>query len=114
MGVIEINSKEEFDEFLQSHKTVIVDASAVWCGPCKAISPYFEKYAAENEHIKDKVAFIKFDTDEIPDLAQELRIRSIPAFFVFEDGERAETLSGANPPALMKIVQSAVERFNGD
>ncbi|KAJ4007363.1 thioredoxin trx1 [Fusarium irregulare] len=114
MGVIEIGSKDEFDQYLQTHKTVIIDASASWCGPCKAISPFFDKHAAENDSIKDKVAFIRFDTDEIPDLAQELGIRSIPAFFVLEDGERVETLNGANPPALMKIVQNAVERSNGN
>ena len=113
MSVIEIGSKDEFDQYLQTHKSVIIDPSASWCGPCKAISPFFEKHADANS-IEDKVAFIKFDTDEIPDLAQELGIRSIPAFFVLEDGERVETLNGANPPALMKIVQNAVERSNGN
>ena len=110
MGIHEIHTKDEFDQYLQSHKIVIIDASAAWCGPCKAISPFFEKHADENEHMTDKVAFIKFDTDDIPNLAQELGIRSLPTFFVFEDGERVETLAGANPPALAKIVHGAVER----
>ncbi|KAI1070767.1 hypothetical protein LB507_006744 [Fusarium sp. FIESC RH6] len=113
MTVIEIQSKEEFDQFLQSHKTVIIDASASWCSPCKAISPFFEKHADANS-IEDKVAFIRFDTDEIPDLAQDLGIRSIPAFFLFEDGERVDNLAGANPPALMKLVQGVVEKYNSD
>ncbi|KAJ4127000.1 thioredoxin trx1 [Fusarium equiseti] len=78
------------------------------------MSPFFEKYAHENEYDGDKVAFLKFDTDEIPELAEELGVRSIPVFFVFEDGEKIETLSGANPPALNKLVQIVVEKSNGN
>ncbi|KAF4456700.1 thioredoxin 1 [Fusarium austroafricanum] len=113
MGLIEIQKKTEFDDLLKSHQFVLVDASASWCGPCKAISPFFEKHAAENDHLSDKVAFLKFDTDDVPDLAQELGIRSIPTFFLFEGGELVDSLSGANPPRLQQLCQTAVAKAQG-
>lgn len=99
-----ITSKKELDDLLKSHKYAIVYATASWCGPCRAIAPIFDKQASEHE-IPERFAFIKFDTDEAPDISQELGIRSIPAFFTFEDGEKVDSLSGANPPALQKLVQ---------
>lgn len=99
-----IKSKQEFDDLLQSHKYAVVYATASWCGPCKAIAPFFDKHANEYDDVVEKITFIKFDTDDIPDLAQELGIRSIPTFFAFEDGERSDNLSGANPPALQKLI----------
>ncbi|GKU05864.1 thioredoxin 1 [Fusarium langsethiae] len=108
MPVVQIKDKAQFDDLLKTHQVVIIDASAEWCGPCKAISPIFEKLCSTEAYDSDKVAFAKFDTDEVPDLAQELGIRSIPAFFFFKDGELEDKLAGANPPALQKLVQQAI------
>ena len=109
MSVIEITSKSQFDDLLKSHPYVALQAHAVWCGPCKAISPIFEREAAINT-IESKYAFAKFDTDDVGDLAQELGIRSIPAFFFFENGEKVDNLAGANPPALQKLTKSYAEK----
>jgi thioredoxin 1 len=113
MSVIDITTKSQFDELRKSHPYVALQAHATWCGPCKAISPFFNKTAAEYADLKDKYAFARFDTDEVSDLAQELGIRSIPAFFVFEDGEKTDNLSGANPPALKKLLDSAATKAKG-
>ncbi|KAE8313734.1 thioredoxin-like protein [Aspergillus transmontanensis] len=109
--VIDIHSKSEFDTLINSHRGVMVFCSAEWCGPCKAIYPFFHKHAGEYEEYGDWMKFVKVDTDEVPGLAEELGIRSIPVFFLFEGGEKTESLSGANPPALKKIIDSAMERL---
>ncbi|KAJ9422309.1 thioredoxin-like protein [Fusarium oxysporum] len=96
-AVVEIKSKAQFDELVKTTPYVALQAHASWCGPCKAISPIFNKQAAE--HKSDKYAFAKFDTDDVPDLAFELGIRSIPAFFFFENGDKASDLLGAVPPS---------------
>jgi thioredoxin 1 len=105
-----IKSKKEFDDLLQSHKYAVVYATASWCGPCRAIAPIFEKHVNEYDDVSEKIAFIKFDTDDVPDLAQELGIRSIPTFFAFEDSELADKLSGARPPALQKLIEGLGEK----
>ncbi|KND90817.1 Thioredoxin-like protein 1 [Tolypocladium ophioglossoides CBS 100239] len=109
MSVVDINSKEQFDALITANPYVAVQAHAEWCGPCKAISPIFKKHA-ETLSVTDSYAFARFDTDQVPDLALELGIRSIPAFFFFENGDKAASLTGANPPALKKSVEELSEK----
>ncbi|KAH7303286.1 thioredoxin-like protein [Stachybotrys elegans] len=103
MTVTEIKTRAEFDALISSTPYVALQASASWCGPCKAISPFYAKHASSLA-VPERVAFAKFDTDDIPDLAADLGIRSIPAFFTFESGDKTDTLAGANPAALKKLV----------
>ncbi|KAL6850564.1 hypothetical protein ACO1O0_007688 [Amphichorda felina] len=115
MSVIEITSKAQFDELIKSHPYVALQAHATWCGPCKAISPIYTKNATEKlapEGAADKLAFAKFDTDDVPDLAFELGIRSIPAFFFFENQDKADSLTGANPTALKARIDKMSEAAN--
>ncbi|CAI6093168.1 unnamed protein product [Clonostachys chloroleuca] len=101
--VVDIKSKAQFDELISKTPYVAIQAHATWCGPCKAISPIFNKLATDNA--SDSFTFARFDTDEVPDLSFELGIRSIPAFFSFENAEKGPGLAGASPPALKKLVE---------
>lgn len=60
------------------------------------IAPYFQRYSEEITN----VAFCKLDVDEVPDVASELGIRSMPTFLFFEKGERVSEFIGANWRAL--------------
>ncbi|KAB8200466.1 thioredoxin-like protein [Aspergillus parasiticus] len=111
MGVIDIKDKSEFDTLIESSKVVIIFCTAEWCGPCKAMDPLFYKHAAEYKERSDSMKFVKVDTDDIPELAQELGFRSIPAFFVFENGEKVDNLAGPNPAALKQLVDRAAEQL---
>ncbi|KAK8148025.1 hypothetical protein G3M48_000504 [Beauveria asiatica] len=104
MSVVDIKSKAQFDELIQKTPYVALQAHAVWCGPCKAISPFFNKFAASLS-LPEQYTFARFDTDEVPDLAFELGVRSIPAFFFFEKGDKAEGLTAPKPPALQKVIE---------
>ncbi|KAB1671664.1 thioredoxin family protein [Klebsiella pneumoniae] len=108
MTVIEITSKKQFDDLVAEKPYVALQAHASWCGPCKAISPLFNKHS--DALASDSYAFAKFDTDDVPDLAFELGISSIPAFFFFENGDKANDIKGANPPALKKAVEEVGEK----
>lgn len=46
---------------VDSGKTVVFDFWATWCGPCRAISPVFEKLSSEHEGLE----FYKVDIDEL-------------------------------------------------
>lgn len=63
---------------------------------------------SEQDEFKDKVYFAKFDVDDLPALAQELGVRAMPTFVVFKNGEKADEFVGANPPALLKVVEKHV------
>ena len=46
MAVLEITDSN-FDEIVKANDTVLVDFFAVWCGPCKIMSPIVDEIAAE-------------------------------------------------------------------
>ena len=76
-----IESVEEFKEIIK-HDKVLVDFYAEWCGPCQMLSPVLEKLSEEYTDIE----FVKVNTNEFLELAEEYKIMSIPALKVFEKG----------------------------
>ena len=77
-----ILTKDNFEnEVLNSDKTVLIDFYAVWCGPCKMLSPVIAKIAAENPDIK----VCKVNVDEEEELAAKFQVSSIPSLFVVKN-----------------------------
>jgi thioredoxin 1 len=74
-----------------SAKPVFLDFWADWCGPCKMLSPTFEKLA---EKYGDQVTFAKVNVDELPDIANRFSIRSIPTLVLLQGGAVVERLVG--------------------
>ncbi|KAJ3238794.1 hypothetical protein HDU81_007183 [Chytriomyces hyalinus] len=96
-----IESNEQYEAALKSGKTVIVDWSATWCGPCKMISPVFVKLAEEFTNI----VFIKVDVDEVPDAAEAAGISSMPTFQVYQESQKVDEMIGANPAKLRGLLE---------
>ncbi|GAA5936123.1 uncharacterized protein JCM15063_002715 [Sporobolomyces koalae] len=102
--VIEINSVSEWNQALRSAtaagQTVVVDAFATWCGPCKAIAPVFENLAKAADWVK----FIRFDVDKLPAIAQKYKVTAMPTFFAIRGGKVVGDLKGADPKGLNQLV----------
>jgi thioredoxin 1 len=80
---------------------VLVDFSATWCGPCKAIAPLVSQLADEYEG-KMKVGTI--DIDAAPGVAQRYGIRGVPTLYVFKGGEIVQRQVGAAPKATIAAM----------
>jgi putative thioredoxin len=73
---------------------VIVDFWAPWCEPCKQLTPIIEKIIKEKN---GNVILAKMNIDESPEVAQQLKIQSIPAVMAFNDGQPVDGFVGVQP-----------------
>ena len=94
MSVIHVN-KENFDQVVNSGKTVLLDFYADWCGPCRMVGPILEQIAAERPDVK----VCKVNVDEQRELAMRFNIMSIPTLMVVRNGQVVNTAVGARPKA---------------
>ena len=84
---------------------VIVDFWAPWCGPCKTLTPLLEKLVNE---AKGAVRLVKVNIDENPEIAQQLRIQSIPTVYAFKNGQPVDGFMGAIPEGQLRSVIAAL------
>jgi len=84
---------------------VIVDFWAPWCGPCKTLGPSLE---AAVEAADGAVKLVKVNIDENPEIAQQLRIQSIPTVYAFRNGQPVDGFMGAIPDSQVKAFVAAL------
>lgn len=92
MSLLHLTDESFKTEISEYEGVALVDFWAPWCGPCQMVGPVIEELATEFEG-KAKVG--KVNVDEQQNLAEHFQIMSIPAVFVFKNGEVVDTLIGA-------------------
>ena len=86
-----LSNIEDFEKEVQG-STVLVDFYADWCGPCQMLAPNLEQLDKE-----DGIDIVKVNVDEIPDLARQFRIMSIPTLMLFKEGKFVKKVLGYMP-----------------
>lgn len=88
-------SEETFqNEVIESDLPVLVDFTAVWCGPCKMLEPVVLELADE---WAGQVKVVKLDVDDNQNIAMQYQVMSVPTLAFFEGGELKERLTGFRP-----------------
>ena len=81
--------------------------TASWCGPCKRIKPLIEKISDGADETKLEVYMI--DIDENEELSEELKIRSVPTFYLFHKNELKGQCGGADITKVQQLLKENME-----
>jgi thioredoxin 1 len=98
MKPVDLTDSSFETEVLKSTVPVLIDFWAVWCGPCRMVSPIVEELAGE---YTGKLKVGKVDVDSNPATAMQYGIRSIPTLLLFKDGQVVEQIVGAVPKRVL-------------
>jgi len=102
VNVLEINDLNFESEVVKSPLPFLLDFSAVWCGPCKVLTPIVERLADEYQ---GKFRVGKLDIDDSPGVASKFGIRGVPTVLVFKEGKESGRHVGVtNKETLLKLV----------
>jgi len=98
--VIKEVMEDELIELLENSPLVLVDYSAVWCGPCHSQHDILEQI---EPNVADKVVIVSVDIDKNEKLAGQLRIHAVPTLQFFKDGKKV----------VFKTDEGDMDRFVG-
>lgn len=108
MANVNVVTDETFElKVVKAQTPVLVDFTASWCGPCKAMAPAVEDLARE---YAGEAAVYVLDIDENPKTRQELGIMGVPTFLIFHKGKITERLTGSlSRSKLAAALEAAIE-----
>ncbi|HLG04255.1 MAG TPA: thioredoxin domain-containing protein [Bacteroidia bacterium] len=72
-----------YNSLIKSTPVVLVDFSAVWCGPCKILAPKI----AEIEHEEEDILVFTSDVDRDKEVAMNMGISAMPTLLLYKNGE---------------------------
>ncbi|KAJ1387315.1 Thioredoxin-like superfamily [Sesbania bispinosa] len=106
-GVVLVNSEEEFNNILRKVQDDSLHAifyfTAVWCGPCRFISPIVGELSKKYPHVTTYK--IDIDQEAIQGTLGKLQITSVPTLHFFQNGKKADELIGADVARLNHITE---------
>ena len=104
--IIKVHSNEEFNNLLAEYpdKIIVIDFWAVWCGPCIAFAPVFERLQQE---FSGNFIFAKVNVDEIGSIAQRFGITGIPTtLFIKEEQVIQKVVGSMNYNSMKQILEN--------
>jgi thioredoxin 1 len=103
--VLEITDENFESTVLDSSTPFLLDLSAEWCGPCKALAPTIHALATE---YSGKIGFGTLDIDKNPKVPTQFQVRSIPTLLLFSGKNVLGQLTGAHPKArIIDLLKKA-------
>ena len=108
MSVIKINKENFASEVLNSNKPVLLDFYADWCGPCRMVGPIVSEIANERSDVKVG----KINVDEMPELAAQFQVMSIPMLAVIKNGKLENQVVGYRPKEQIESMLEGEKRWD--
>ena len=106
-AILEVTDANFDQEVLKSDQPVLIDFWAVWCGPCKALSPIVDEVA---QSYSGKVKVAKMNVDQNPGTPGRYGIRGIPTLLIFKGGQVKEQIVGYVP---RETIEKTLDKHMG-
>jgi thioredoxin 1 len=87
--------------FQNKNNILLFNFTASWCGPCKKLKPELITLSRDEKY--SNVVFYKVDIDECEEIANKLKITSVPTTLLVKNDNIFARISGAN---LSEITQN--------
>ena len=98
-----MSKKMSFEDLINSDRPTLIDFTAEWCGPCKAMAPILKEVAGL---VGDDARIVKIDVDKNSNLANRLGVRGVPTFILYKNGKALWRQSGMQSSrALTEVIQ---------
>ena len=99
-----------FEDYLyhvkNTEKLVLVDFSAVWCGPCKMLRPSVDKVVSD---YSSKVELFAVDIDKNSAVANTMHITAIPLLVLYRNGKEVWRNLGLTDE---ETISDAIKKFS--
>ena len=100
--LLEITDKN-FDTLLKEPLPILIDFTAAWCAPCRAIAPHVAAIARD---YAGRLTVGTCDVDANAELAARLDVRAMPTLLLFKGGQVIGQIVGAAPKAKIEALVS--------
>ena len=108
------------DVTMDNFMAEVIDASATtptvvqfwapWCGPCKQLGPVLEKVVGGSG---GRVRMVRVNIDENEQIAQQMRVQSVPTVYGFVDGKPVDGFAGAQPESTVRQFVDKIAGMGG-
>jgi thioredoxin 1 len=92
-------------EVLRSELPYLLEFSATWCSPCRALEPILEAVAGE---LRGQLRVGKVDIDTAPAVAARYGVRGAPTVIVFRDGQETGRKLGLTQKRVLLELATTV------
>jgi len=88
-------------DVLESEVPVLLMFSAPWAGPCNLARDTFQALAGR---YGNQITFAEFVLDDNPATPERCGVRSVPCFYLFQDGQPSQIKAGAIPTEHLEMM----------
>lgn len=108
--ITNFTNRQQLGTFVKSNKYVIVKFTATWCGPCQRVTPFFDKCF---ESMPKNCHLVVVDIDEGQDIASSMRIKQVPTYLNFINGDMMDIYSSSSEQQVHEFMTKTFQRIQG-
>ncbi|KAJ8545175.1 hypothetical protein K7X08_017758 [Anisodus acutangulus] len=106
-NVVSIVSEEQFNNSLRKVQDESLPAifyfTAVWCGPCRLLSPVIGQLSEKYPHVTTYK--VDIDKEGLGNALSKLNLHSAPTLHFFQNGKKTSEVIGADVQRLKDIME---------